>query len=161
MFDRRERPALMRSTLGERKLPKGRVSVWLLALLLAGCAPVLSQLPSPSVAGTATPVPTGPGGIPTLGTTPPSGLVFQTYFVTLTDPKNGSVGVLTTPGSRCSLSVSAPTGAATDQPAQIVGPAGTVAFTYPPVGGRGESIQTVRCTLGDASQVAKGQVVLP
>ena len=87
--------------------------------------------------------------------------MFQTYFVTLTDARNGSVGVLTTPGSRCTLSVSAPSGVASDYPAQTVGGNGTTAFTYAPVVGHGESIQTVRCTLGDAAQIAKGQVLLP
>ena len=164
MLQRRERPVTVRSTSGEPSLPGGRVLplALLLSLSLLSCAaPVAADRavasPSPDRAA----VPTAGGGIPMLGTTPPSGLVFQTYFVTLTDAKNGSVGVLTTPGSRCTLAVSAPDGAISDLPAQTVGADGTATFAYPPASGHGESIQTVRCALGEASQVAKGRVPLP
>ncbi len=168
MLHRRERSAPPPSVPGEHPLPRGRVGIravalTLLALLTASCAArtAAEVPPTSSASPTATAVATGPGGIPLLGTTPPSGLVLPTFFVTLIDSTNGSVGVLTTPGSRCGLSVSAPSGTVSDYPAQSVGANGTSAFTYPPVTGHGQSIQTMRCTLGDTTGVAKGQVLLP
>lgn len=162
-----------RTTPGERKLPGGRIGIAAAAVVLASaaCAPqavsapaTLAPPPTANFAQSPVPSPATPTAsftIPTLGTTPPSGLVLPTYFVTLTGSKNGAVGVLTTPGSSCTLSVKAPSGTSSDYPAQIVGADGTTQFTYPPVTGHGESIQTVRCTLGAQDQTAKGQVLLP
>lgn len=134
----------------------------LTTLLWASCSTrTTAEVPPVSASTVPTPAATASGGIPTLGTTPPSGLVLPSYFVTLTDSTNGGVGVLTTPGSSCELSVSAPSGETRDYPMQIVGATGTAAFTYPAVAGHGTSIQTVRCAIGNNSQVAKGQVLLP
>ncbi|MDQ2952448.1 MAG: hypothetical protein M3R54_09325, partial [Chloroflexota bacterium] len=70
------------------------------------------------------------------------------------------VGVLTTPGSSCTLSVRTPSGVTRDYPAQIVAANGATSFSYAPVAGPGESIQTVRCRLDDQDQTAKGQVLI-
>lgn len=177
MLDRRERPAPRSYAPGKHVLPRGRVAppalvLALLSLLLASCAtgssgstadvPLTSAASSTATAvATATAMATPSSGIPTLGTTPPSGLVLPSYFVTLIDSTNGSVGVLTTPGSQCSLSVSSPSGVVSDYPPRTVDTSGTGAFTYPPSAGRGQWIQTVRCTLGDSIGVAKAQVLLP
>lgn len=167
MLHRRERPAPPPSTPGERALPRGRVALrapilTLLTLLSASCATGgTAEVPLASgVSPTVRAVATGSSGIPTLGTTPPSGLVLPSFFVTLIDSTNGSVSVLTTPGSHCSLSVSSPSGSVSDYPPQTADSNGMAAFTYPPVAGQGQSIQTMRCNLGDSGGVAKGQVLL-
>ncbi len=171
MLDRRGRPAPRSYTPGKPVLPRGRVALpalvlAVLSLLLDSCATGSSggtaDVPLASAASpTATAVATASHGIPTLGTTPPSGLVLPSFFVTLIDSTNGSVGVLTTPGSQCSLSVSSPSGVVSDYPPRTVDTSGTGAFTYPPSAGQGQWIQTVRCTLGDSTGVAKAQVLLP
>ena len=165
MIRRAVRPTITRSTLGERKLPEGgrAIFVLLIAAALGACgAPAaVERTTAPASAASSTPFPTGSGGIPVLGTTPPSGLVLPSYFVALTNSKNGAVGVLTTPGSSCTLSVRTPTGVTREYPAQIVAANGATSFSYPPVAGPGESIQTVRCRLGDQDQSAQGQVIIP
>lgn len=99
--------------------------------------------------------------IPVLGTTPPSGLVLPTFFVTLLASRNGSVSVLASPGSRCLLTVTAVDGATQSYPPATTDASGVATLGYPPVGGHGESIQTVTCELGSARDTARGKVLLP
>ena len=174
-MQRRERSTPVSTTPGERKLPGGRVVTFaavVLAGVLAACAapaattapsisPISPIAPSQAAGASPTTAPSPPVAIPTLGTTPPSGLGLPSYFVTLLDVKNGSLGVLTAPGSSCSVSLKAPDGTVTDYPAKITDASGVARFTYPPVSGHGESIQTMTCRLGDQSGTAKGQVILP
>ena len=99
--------------------------------------------------------------MPTLGTKPPAGLTFQTYFVTVTASGNGSIEVLTAPASGCGLTVRAPSGAITNGAQIIANTAGVASWTFPPVTGHGEAILTVTCTQGGQTQSAQAQVLLP
>ncbi len=99
--------------------------------------------------------------VPMLGTKPPPGLVLPSYFVTVTSSSNGAIAVLTTPASRCGLDVHRPSGATIDPGARIADANGVASWTYPALSDRGESILTVRCTLGDEVQTAKARVLLP
>ena len=148
-------------TAGGRKLPGGRASVVLAFALLAACgAPAATSGPAETPRAIASTTET-PSAVPTLGTKPPPGLVFQTYFVTVTSSSNGSIAVLTAPASACGLSVRAPAGG-TVEGGQIVADAkGVAGWTYTPLTGHGESVLTVTCKLGDQTQSAKAQVLLP
>ena len=147
-------------TAGERKLPGGRASILFALALLAACsAPAATSGPvftAPAASATETPL-----AVPTLGTKPPAGLVFQTYFVTVTASGNGSIAVLTAPASTCGLSVRTPAGGTVDGGQMVADAKGVAGWTYAPVTGHGESVLTVTCTLGDQTQTAKAQVLLP
>ena len=165
-MQRRLWPTTISTTLGERKLPKGRalaVGVIALAVLLIGCAPTATNPEIPTTSADAAPsaAPNATSGIPTLGTRPPLGLVLPSYFVTLLNSRNGSVTVLTAPGSRCLLTVSTGDGTPSEYAPRVVDASGTATFVYTPVTGRGQSIQTVSCDLNRAHDSAKAKVLLP
>ena len=148
-------------TAGGRKLPGGRAAILLTVALLAACsAPAVTSGPVTTAPGAA-PATETPLAVPTLGTKPPAGLVFQTYFVTVTSSSNGSIAVLTAPASACSLSVRTPSASTIDGGQTVANAEGAARCTYTPVTGHGESILTVTCTLGDQTQTAKAQVLLP
>lgn len=159
------RPTTTSTTLGERKLPKGRALIALgLAAALLGCSPLASNsAPVASAAIMAAPSPTAVASIaiPMLGTTPPSGLVLPTFFVTLLAGRNGSVSVLASPGSRCALTVTAVDGTPQTYSPATTDASGAATLAYPPVGGHGESIQSVTCELGKARDTAMRKVLLP
>ena len=159
------RPTTTSTTLGERKLPKGRALITLaVAAFLAGCSSAGKDGAHIALAATsssAPPAAIASFAIPTLGTTPPSGLVLPSYFVTLLAGRNGSLRVLAAPGSRCALTVTAVDGTPRSYPAAITDASGTATFAYTPVAGVGESIQTVTCELGNARDTAEGRVLLP
>ncbi len=148
-------------TAGGRTLPGSRAAILLALALLSACgAPAAS--PGPATTAPAVAPATGtPLAVPTLGTKPPPGLVFQTYFVTVTASGNGSIAVLTAPASACGLSVRVPAGGTVDGGQMVADPKGVAGWTYTPVTGHGESVLTVTCTLGDQTQTAKAQVLLP
>ena len=159
------RPTTTSTTLGERKLPKGRALITLgLAAAVLGCSPLGSKsAPVASAAITVAPSPTAAASfaIPMLGTTPPSGLVLPSFFVTLLASRNGSVSLLAAPGSRCALTVTAADGTPQSYPPATTDASGAATLAYPPVGGHGESIQSVTCELGNARDTARGKVLLP
>ena len=96
-----------------------------------------------------------------LGTKPPAGLMLPSYFVTVTASSDGSLTLLTTPGSRCRLEVRRQSGVTIDGGSRVAGADGLAAFAYAPLGERGESIQTATCSLGDLTTTAGAKVVLP
>ena len=148
-------------TAGGRTLPGSRAAILLALALFAACsAPAATPGPATTAPAVASAAET-PLAVPTLGTKPPPGLVFQTYFVTVTASSNGSIAVLTAPASSCGLSVRTPAGGTIDGGQMVADPKGVASWTYTPVTGHGESILTVRCTLGQDSQTAKAQVLLP
>ena len=144
---------------GGRKLPGGRAVLLLSITLLASCASPAMTFGAPS-APPSVPSDT-PGAIPTLGTKPPAGLVLPSYFVAVTSASNGAIAVLTTPDSRCGLSIARPTGATADAGERVADTGGVASWSYPPLADHGVSILTVRCTLGDQKQTAKAEVLLP
>ena len=148
-------------TAGGRKLPGSRAAVVLALALLAACgAPAATSGPAETPRAIASTTET-PIAVPTLGTKPPAGLVFQTYFVTVTASSNGSIAVLTAPASSCGLSVRTPAGGTVDGGQMIADAKGIAGWTYTPLTGHGESVLTVTCKLGDQTQTAKAQVLLP
>ena len=87
-------------TAGGHTLPGSRASILLALALFTACSAPAS---TPGVATTAPAVASAaetPLAVPTLGTKPPTGLVFQTYFVTVTASGNGSIAVLTAPATK-------------------------------------------------------------
>ena len=157
----RGRTTLSSFTAGGRKLPGGRAAIALSFAVLAACTSPAASAPSrglPTVAPSATETPLA---VPTLGTKPPAGLTFQTYFVTVTASANGSITVLTAPASSCGLNVRAPSGSTTNGGQIVADATGVASWSYPPVTGHGESILTVTCTQGGQTQAAKAQVLLP
>ena len=148
-------------TAGGRKLPGGRASILLTFALLAACsAPTATSGPA-TTAPAAAPATETPLAVPTLGTKPPPGLVFQTYFVTVTSSSNGAIAVLTAPASACGLTVRTPSASTVDGGRIVADGKGLAGWTYTPLTDHGESILTVTCTLGDQTQTAKAQVLLP
>ena len=148
-------------TAGGRKLPGGRASILLTLALLAACsAPTATSGPT-ITAPAAAPSTETPLAVPTLGTKPPAGLVFQTYFVTVTSSSNGAIRVLTAPASACGLTVRTPSASTIDGGQIVADGKGLAGWTYTPLTGHGESVLTVTCTLGDQTQAAKAQVLLP
>ena len=145
---------------GERKLPgAGAVlAAALLGLALACQAPATmrdaAHTPDPSASDPAL-------LIPTLGTKPPAGLVLPTYFAAVTSSDDGSLAVLTTPGSRCALVVQRPSGAIVDAGAATADATGTARFRYGPLADHGRSIQTVTCTFNGATLATSAEVVRP
>jgi len=148
------------STAGGRKLPGGRAVLLLFIALLASCASPAATFGPPSDPPSA-PSADAPGAIPMLGTKPPAGLVLPSYFVAVTSSSNGAIAVLTTPDSRCGLSVARPTGATVDAGERVADTGGVASWSYPPLVDHGVSVLTVRCTLGDQNQTAKAEVLLP
>ncbi|HEX6060659.1 MAG TPA: hypothetical protein VF001_01205 [Candidatus Limnocylindria bacterium] len=149
------------STAGGRTLPGGRALLALSLALLASCASPATMFASPSAPTAVPSAADASGTVPTLGTKPPAGLVLPSYFVTVTSSSNGAIAVLTTPDSRCGLSVARPTGATADAGERVADTGGVAGWSYPPLAEHGVSILTVRCTLGDQSQTAKAEVLLP
>lgn len=148
-------------TAGGRKLPGGRAATLVALALLAACgAPAATSGPAITAPAAASATET-PLAVPTLGTKPPAGLVFQTYFVTVTSSSNGSIAVLTAPASSCGLSVRAPSGGTIDGGQMVADAKGVASWSYAPVAGHGESVLTLTCTLGDQTQTAKAQVLIP
>ena len=143
------------STAGERTLPGGRAALVLSIALLASCvSPATTPAPVAPAAETV-------GTVPMLGVKPPAGLVLPSYFVAVTSSRNGAIAVLTTPASRCGLAIGRPSGATADAGERVADASGVASWTYPPLSDQGESILTVRCTLGDQAETAKAQVPLP
>lgn len=96
-----------------------------------------------------------------LGTKPPAGLVLPSYFVAVTSSSNGAIVVLTTPASRCDLIVGRPSGPTAGMGVRVADASGSASWVYPPLPDHGESVLTVRCSLGDQTATAQAQVVLP
>ena len=158
--------AIASFTAGGRKLPGGRAAVLVTGLLLAACAAPATSVPpsSPQITSAparTAPVTESPAAIPTLGTKPPTGLVFPTYFISVTASSNGSIAVLTAPASACGLTVRAPSGASIDAGRRVADASGVASWTYAPIVEHGESILTVGCSLGDQTQTTKAQVLVP
>lgn len=149
------------STAGGRKLPGGRAVLLLSIALLASCASPATTFGLPSAPTSVPSAADAPGAIPTLGTKPPAGLILPSYFVAVTSSSNGAIAVLTTPDSRCGLSIDRPTGATADGGERVADTGGVASWSYPPLADHGVSILTVRCTLGDQNQTAKAEVLLP
>lgn len=153
------------SATAELRLRGGRALPFLAAcvLALAACAPQAAA--PPASATPAAPSPTGIGGrpaVPTLGSPPPSGLVFPTYFVTILESRNGHLLVVTSPGSKCTLGVTLPDASPYSAPelaeARDAGADGRATFAYTPVPPRpGRGIHTVACELRGQRDEAKAR----
>ncbi|MDP9245630.1 MAG: hypothetical protein M3O64_03155 [Chloroflexota bacterium] len=149
-------------TAGERKLPGGRAALVLSIGLLVSCAAPAATPSPPATVPAAVATPTdAPAAIPTLGTKPPPGLALQSYFATITASDNGALALLTTPASRCGLLVRRPSGAIIDAGERVADAKGIASWSYQPLGDHGESILTATCALGDQTETAKAQVLLP
>ena len=149
-------------TAGGRTLPGGRAAILASGLFLAACAaPATSLPPVTSAPARTAPATKNPLAVPTLGTKPPPGLVFPTYFISVTASANGSIAVLTAPASACGLTVRAPSGATIDAGRRVADANGIASWTYAPIVEHGESILTVGCSLGDQTQTTKAQVLGP
>ena len=143
---------------GERKLPgAGAVLAFALLALSVGCQ---AQPTGRGTAPIATP-PETPLAVPTLGTKPPAGLVLPTYFAAITSSDDGTLAVLTSPGSRCSLLVVRPSGIAVDGGIATADSAGVARLTYASLADHGRTIQTVTCTLGGATLSTSTELARP
>ena len=158
----RARTTTPSSAAGERKLPGGRAALLVSIALITSCAAPAAvsrppdTMPAPvASAGEAAP------SVPMLGTKPPPGLVLPSYFVAVTSSSDTAISVLTSPASRCDLIVGRPSGATADAGGQVADADGVASWTYPAHSDHGGSILTVRCTLGDQTQTATAQVLLP
>lgn len=143
---------------GERKLPgAGAVLGSALLALSVGCqAQPTDRDAAPNAARSEAPL-----AVPTLGTKPPAGLVLPTYFAAITGSEDGTLTVLTSPGSRCTLFVARPSGIALDGGTATADSAGVARFTYAPLADRGRTIQTVTCTLNGATLSTSTELVRP
>ena len=142
---------------GERKLPgAGAVLGSALLALSVGCQGQPTGRDTPIAARSDAPV-----AVPTLGTKPPAGLVLPTYFAAITGSDDGTLAVLTSPGSRCSLLVVRPSGIAVDGGIATADPAGVAGFTYAPLADHGRTIQTVTCTLAGATLSTSTELARP
>lgn len=156
-------------TAGERMLPGGRAMLLTVAFALAACGGGSTAVPSPA-ATTAAPSPTlaaapPPSGfppIPTLGGQAATGIVLPTYFVTILESRFGTLSVVTTPGSACTLKAVMPDGAVRADPelaaAKTADAGGRTSFTYPATGGpAGLGMHTVSCTLAAQREQAQAR----
>jgi hypothetical protein len=158
----RARTATPSSAAGERKLPGGRAALLVSIALITSCAaPAMSPAARVASPAPVPPVAEAAAAVPMLGTQPPSGLVLPSYFVAVTSSDNGAISVLTAPASRCGLIVARPSGATADAGERLADASGIASWVYPPLPDHGVSIVTVRCSLGDQTQTAQAQVLLP
>jgi hypothetical protein len=152
----RERMAISSFSAGERRLPGVRAALALSLVLIVGCGAATSAPAAAAPSATAE-----SNGVPMLGTRPPAGLVLRSYFVAVTASTDGSLTVLTTPASRCSLVVRRPSGTTVAVGDSVAGTDGFATFSYASLADRGESLLTATCTLDGHVEMAGAKLVLP